>query len=67
MCFAFEQVMEELHDRFLPAEHPLTQTVVNVMRKLTEANHDIEQMPKRWVVGVVNEPFNDNAFCLPVS
>lgn len=59
---AYMAELQELKSRLLPATHPLTQKVAKVVERLLPNSGLSHQ---EWVVHVINDPEQRNAFVLP--
>lgn len=58
----FEDLLQSLGNRILPPDHPYTQQVQRVMRRLVPVS-GLEK--EKWEVCVIDDPDEKNAFVLP--
>ncbi|GFR00192.1 metalloendopeptidase OMA1, mitochondrial [Trichonephila clavata] len=62
-----DQLMENLGKQVLPADHPATKRVVNVVNRILAANADIKELEgKKFKISVINTP-EENAFVMPIG
>ncbi|GFY59798.1 metalloendopeptidase OMA1, mitochondrial [Trichonephila inaurata madagascariensis] len=62
-----DQLMENLGGQVLPANHPATKRVENVVNRILAANADIKELEgKKFKITVINTPA-ENAFVIPIG
>jgi metalloendopeptidase OMA1, mitochondrial len=59
----YQQVLQAFRGRILPAEHPYTRMVANVVERLLPSTKDLAG--DEWKVHVVDDPQQQNAFVMP--
>lgn len=59
----YEQILREYRGKVLPANHPYTQMVARVVERLLPSTGNLAG--DEWVVHVVDEPNEKNAFVMP--
>lgn len=63
MGAGYEQTIQELRGKILPAEHPYTRMVANVVERLLPSVKELAG--DEWRVHVVDDPQQKNAFVMP--